>query len=301
MSLLIVGAHRQEDLAAWHEAERGDRLWARSPTFRDRARTAIDDLTRFATAGADALADLEEGCAPCYASISWGKDSTVLAHLVWALAEARGVEIPLVHVRDPRLEDPYTDLVRDAFLRRWPHRYHEIVRGATGPLADEVACAMATGRYVTGIRAAESAARKRRGRGHGVTSRNTCAPLCWWQGGDVFAYLALHDLPVHPAYAMSFGGALDRDRIRVDWLRDDTDEAGSPGDEFGRAEWERIYYGGLTDGDGSGWRGEGREQVGGQAEDADEARVAERHEGTTQAGQALVPGSFDIADRSEDR
>ena len=63
----------------------------------------------------------------------------------------------------------------------------------------------------------------------------SCQPNGHWSARDVFAYLNAHDLPVHPAYAMTFGGALDRGRLRVGTI------GGSRGTEFGRAEWEAAH------------------------------------------------------------
>ena len=71
----------------------------------------------------------------------------------------------------------------------------------------------------------------------GESSPNTCAPIGWWTARDVFAYLHLHGLPVHPAYAMTRGGLWPRDRIRVASL------GGQRGRGAGREEWERLYYG----------------------------------------------------------
>ena len=51
-----------------------------------------------------------------------------------------------------------------------------------------------------------------------------------------FAYLAQHDLPVHPVYAMSMGGVIDRSKLRVASLR------GRSGTGMGRREWEDLYY-----------------------------------------------------------
>jgi len=89
---------------------------------------------------------------------------------------------------------------------------------------------------VSGVRGEESGVRKLRMRRWGTSSERTCAPIGWWCGGDVFAYLHQHDLPVHPAYAMSFGGTLDRNRIRVASL------GGERGTGFGRRDWEHRYY-----------------------------------------------------------
>ena len=52
-------------------------------------------------------------------------------------------------------------------------------------------------------------------RRNGTASAATCRPIGWWTGADVFAYLARHDLPIHPAYACTMASAYDRDRVRV--------------------------------------------------------------------------------------
>lgn len=70
----------------------------------------------------------------------------------------------------------------------------------------------------------------------GESSLNTCAPLGWWSGWDVFAYLVTRGLPIHPAYACTMDGLLEPIRIRVASL------GGRRGDGMGRAEWERRYY-----------------------------------------------------------
>jgi hypothetical protein len=52
----------------------------------------------------------------------------------------------------------------------------------------------------------------------------------------VFAYLYGRGLPVHPAYAYSRGGLLDREEIRT------TAIGGRRGRNVGRLTWERTYY-----------------------------------------------------------
>lgn len=86
------------------------------------------------------------------------------------------------------------------------------------------------------MRADESRARKLRSAAWGAATQNTCAPLDRWSNAEVFAYLARFDLPIHPAYAMSYGGALARDQIRVDCI------GGRTGRGKGRREWEWTYY-----------------------------------------------------------
>ena len=93
------------------------------------------------------------------------------------------------------------------------------------------------GRHLSAIRAEESAGRRARMRRWGLTSPNACAPIGNWRSADVFGYLAIHDLPIHPNYAMTAGGRWQREHLRVDEL------AGERGDQFGRAAWETEYYG----------------------------------------------------------
>lgn len=68
----------------------------------------------------------------------------------------------------------------------------------------------------------------------------TCRPIIDWPTEAVFAYLAHYRLPTHPNYGMLGGGRWDRGRLRVGGS-----VGGSDGDNFGRAEWEREYYGDL--------------------------------------------------------
>jgi phosphoadenosine phosphosulfate reductase len=91
-------------------------------------------------------------------------------------------------------------------------------------------------RHVSGVRASESRQRAMRCRTWGESSPKACAPLAWWTTADVYAHLAISGLPVHPAYACSYGGALDRDQIRVDRI------GGREGAGKGRREWEWTYY-----------------------------------------------------------
>ncbi|GAC1577378.1 MAG: hypothetical protein NVS3B20_08740 [Polyangiales bacterium] len=185
----------------------------------------------------------ELGC--CYVGVSWGKDSTVLAHLA---AEIGGLSLVWVRVR--RVFNPDCLLVRDAFISQYGDQcsYDEIEvdcpidsdgsRSGHGALdAGFAEAARKYGdRYVSGVRGEESRVRKIRMRKHGVSTLRTCAPIGWWSADHVYAYLYLHSLPVHPAYACTMGGTLDRDWLRVATL------GGERGTEFGRADWERQYY-----------------------------------------------------------
>lgn len=166
----------------------------------------------------------------------------MLAHLV------SGTGIPLVWVRVEPLFNPDCLLVRDEFLRCNDANYHEIVvraeRGpdgrwlGTGRLEEgfKVAAARFGPNYLSGVRGQESHARKMRMKIHGEESKHTCVPLGHWKADDVYAYLYANRLPVHPAYACTMGGTLDRDWLRVATL------GGDRGTEHGRRAWEFRYY-----------------------------------------------------------
>lgn len=224
---------RPGDREAWDHAEAQDRAWATTSRFRARVEAAEMAVVQFARGGG------------CYAGVSWGKDSTVLADLVARLAPA----VPMVWVRVEPIYSPECPEVRDAFRRMHPEpRVKEIVEHCR---IDADGAAHATGtlergfaraerrygrRYLTGIRGEESGQRDRFRRAHRTGTDRVCAPLVDWRAGDVYAYLADRELPVHPAYAMTMGGALPRERIRVASL------GGQRGTGTGRAEWERAYY-----------------------------------------------------------
>lgn len=237
MSLIRTPAHSREELAIWRRLEAQDAAWAESAAFSSRVQSAIGALERFASE-------------PCYVGVSWGKDSTVIAHLAYQLTRRGAPELPLVWVRVRPIEQPDCEVVRDAYLVAQAHDYHEEVVWcrlgkdgswhASGTLERGFARAaqrLGTQRYVSGVRAEESTGRRRRWERWGHSTARTCAPICDWQARDVWAYLWLHDLPVHPAYACTYNGALDRDRIRVASL------GGQRGVGHGRSDWEARYYG----------------------------------------------------------
>lgn len=233
MPLIPSSRHTPEDLAAWER-------WARIDAWRNtsaRGRARLERLAR--TAQDDIAAFLAQ---PGYVGVSWGKDSVVVAHL----ARQAAPDIPLVWCRVGAADNPDCELVRDAFLAAWPGAYHEytspveLTDGELATGARQGAYAMAADahgdRYVTGIRSQESRTRRIREALHGVASARTCAPITRWAFDDVFGYLALHDLPVHPVYAMSRGGLLERGWLRVGSL------GGKRGTGRGRREWEWAYY-----------------------------------------------------------
>lgn len=222
MGLMPSPRHTPEDLEAWARLARYDRMLAQDPRLdqlADRARAVIEE---FAADG------------PCYCSTSWGRDSVVVAHLV-ATSQVAG-RVPLAYAScadvPGRVEQPDSPAVRDVFLAGFPAvRYLEWRRGL-GSLHEVVG----VDRYISGVRGSESGQRRVAMRIHGEATGRTCRPIGWWSSQDVWAYLARHDLPVHAAYAMSLGGRLVRDRIRVHSI------GGEDGASFGRVEWEDRYY-----------------------------------------------------------
>lgn len=233
MSLVPSQRLTAADLAHWSSYALSDAVRAMDSAFLGRLGRSEAAIRAF-------FADDHTG----YCGVSWGKDSVVVAGM---LMEIRP-ETPLVWVRVHPVDNPDCEAVRDAFLARFSgcnysevQTYMEIgpgVRRGTGILESgfRLAAERHGDRHVSGVRGDESAARKLRVMKHGENTARTCAPLAWWSGADVFAYLHMKDLPVHPAYAMSHGGTLDRERIRVASI------GGSRGDGMGRREWERRYY-----------------------------------------------------------
>lgn len=232
VSLVASARHTPTDLEAWAAFERVQRLGGRVHRRRmsARARRAGEVIRAFA-----------EG-RRCFAGVSWGKDSVVLAHLV----RVHAPDVPLVWVRLDPYDNPDCAAVRDLFLQRFPGPYHEVETEGpplqdghlpTGARRPGYAIAQARwGDHLSGVRGDESSTRELRMRTHGLISKHTSAPLGRWSAEDVFRYLIAHDLPIHPAYAMSRGGLLDFAQLRVASL------GGTRGTGMGRREWEWAYY-----------------------------------------------------------
>lgn len=235
--LIKSDRHTSEDLELWNELELADKLQC----VRNRQAESLNAVIEFTL-----------NQPPCCAGISWGKDSVVIAHLLWCTAR----HVPLMHLR-PSNHNPDCDHVRDAYFAKFPGQsYVEIDVSYAGidrnntphqeldRLTDRRWYAAIRkfekpygGRHILGIRAEESVGRRIRMLRWGLNSPNACAPIGRWKTADVFAYLARESLPVHPAYAMLGGGAWPRERIRVAEIGD-THGTGS-----GRREWEQAYYG----------------------------------------------------------
>lgn len=235
MALIASPRHTREDLRVWAQWEAQDRaLYATGATDRMEV-VALDAIRAFFGGGR------------AYVSVSWGKDSVVVADLATRIYDEIS-RPPIVWFPAGAVENPDCALVRDAFLATHDVNYHEVEAALTsdewdrtighdGAQAEFERAARVFGRrYVSGIRAEESSTRRMAVGSHGLVSRNTARPIGHWQHYHVYAYLAGRNLPVHPAYACTMNGAMDRAEIRVSTI------GGERGRRFGRAEWERRYY-----------------------------------------------------------
>ena len=238
-----------------HRLKRGDREhWAMLERYDHRLGVGLDAKEEMALGRIQEW--WEAGGGVC--SVSWGKDSTVVAHLVGM----SGLPIPIVWVRSDPFEMPECEDVRDSLLGLHPNlAYEERIavlrnpkRGMPGYEAhqanpdrkhQDVLGELIRERYVSGVRAEESAMRRASARWHGAVSKRTCRPILDWSGADVFAYMASRGLPVHPAYAMSYAGRLDRRWLRVHPLCSHHEESGVHGRDM--SSWEDDYYGDAID------------------------------------------------------
>lgn len=232
--LLKSHRHASADIELWSELHDADLVYSSRPAFQRKERDAFRVVS-------------ELGSRKCYVSISWGKDSLVLAHLAWRAS----LPHPVYRIKMTGIEPAdETDRVEQAFLSTFDgfgKRYQVIEQSyipgeRPADMKREPAltrgireCRRLSGCdcYVNGLRAAESSTRwfaMLRG------SINSVSPIGWWSDADVFGYIAKHDLPVHANYAMLGGGRWPRDRLRVCMI------GGDKGTRSGRREWEREYY-----------------------------------------------------------
>ena len=221
--MLIPSArHTSADIAVWESLAVADLRHFNSDGMRRKIALAEDTIMRFTTD-------------PCYVSISWGKDSTVLAHLMWSIFGASGPPA-FWHARPARM--PETEMVEQQFLSQFAIPYQRLESDKANASKDYAQMA-GTDRHILGVRAEESGVRAISARVHGPISRNSCRPLLWWTHLDIFGYLQGNALPIHPVYGMLGGGRWSRERLRVEVL------GGKEAVQFGRAEWEREYYGDI--------------------------------------------------------
>lgn len=233
--LIPSDKHRKEDLDFWRRVSVVDVLHGK--TLEKKERKAIDSIKSFI------------GRKKAWCSTSWGKDSVVSSHLCWLAQMELGISIPLGWIRVEPIANPHCRDVRDVFLKTHPGMdYQEIeiwcwkdehgwhAKGTLEKGIKELKKRMQCDCHISGVRAEESADRKRRMLRWGPESLKTLAPIGWWTAQDVFGYLAWKDLPINATYVMNGGGRWDRKWIRVASL------TGQRGNLMGRAEWEKEYF-----------------------------------------------------------
>lgn len=239
----------------------GDLLYARLPAFHRQVDTARRVLAH----------GLERAGGPVGCSFSGGKDSTVALHL---LLQARP-DAPAIFA-DSGAEYPETLAFIGQVEREWrvdlvlvpPARtileLHEAtgwwdwsgrdLAGDTGAFKrvliqepmERARTALGLRGQVIGLRSQESPGRdmlfRTRGSVHGVQHGELVHihPLASWSVQDVWAYIALHDLPYNPVYDTLTRLGVSREQQRVSsW-------AGTTGSGYGRfavlkAGWPDLY------------------------------------------------------------
>lgn len=239
---MIISSHRHTnaDIALWRELEAADLIHGATEHMRRKVEAAVDEVKRFAADG------------PCYVGLSGGKDSACVASIL----DAAGLlaSVPAVWFRAVPKYSPDVPQVLARLNGRFPNLQLEVI-GYDSPVpcqmtrleAEEIArknfdrvCRDAErrwGRRILGIRADESRQRLIRFCRWGLSTKSSCGPIGRWSLADVYGYIAVGRIPIHPAYAMLGGGRWQRHKLRIDALM------GERGDGSGRNEWEREYYG----------------------------------------------------------
>lgn len=236
------------DMEEWARLNRYDTALGASPALAHKTQQAIHEIQEFTTTHSDAVA-----------STSWGKDSIVIAHLTRiASPDTPLLWIPTIRSDGTSYEAKATYTVRDTFLHTFPGPYEERPATARNPkrgdpnyrsdqydhpdyISQDVLKENNASPYISGVRAEESSIRAQSRKWHGISTNRTCRPIIDWKTTDIFAYIAVHNLPIHPAYAATHGGALDRRWIRVHPLRSKAPERSAI---YGRDmdDWEDKYF-----------------------------------------------------------
>lgn len=188
------------DRAFWALQARNDAQRGRSAALARKAQQARELIAEFLGKHPGA-----------FVSVSWGKDSVVVAHLVRQV----NPDVLLVHVTHPWLANPCALQVRDAFLAEWPMPYAEHLIKDERKYFKDVAAEFGDFGF-RGIRAQESKTRRLSAYRFGEDTGKICRPVLWWKTHEIFAYHERHGLPLSPVYAMSRDGQDVREFIRTD-------------------------------------------------------------------------------------
>lgn len=192
-----------------HEQERlVFQRWAQMPNFQTKVEQANQVIKE-----AIALSD-------SYVACSWGKDSLVLAHLVWL----QNPKIPIFHIGSQHQDklDNYSE-VEENFIDRFPCQYFRVdlgLKNAKSTFA-EIKGTLPLLAFI-GLRAEESAHRKKtlslnkliyeyKGGGY------RACPLAWWSWRDIWAYIVYQNLTYLRSYDNEFnlGKNLSRTSVHI--------------------------------------------------------------------------------------
>lgn len=165
------------------------------PQFKRKERKALEDLAAMLTKHPNT-----------YLSLSWGKQSIILAHMIWQLKS----DIPVVF-----FDEPDTDIIADfvdvknQFIKYWEINYQQINDGQKSPRRSGKAFAENNGfnGVIMGLAAHESKERNytvNKADKNNIFSYSNgkyrCCPLANWTIKDYAAYIAKYGLPLLSTY-----------------------------------------------------------------------------------------------------
>jgi phosphoadenosine phosphosulfate reductase len=235
--LLQSNRFLDNDLETWNKWVKNDEIHIKSKGYKFRLNKTIERIKKFAD---------ENDENTYYVGVSWGKDSIVLSHMIYNI----GVSPINIYIRQLDNENPHNKDVRDNFLKLFNINYYEESYSyKTTPDQTYFKNGKPNKWYyilnqlnkkynkrITGLRKDESAKRKFRFDVFGDESLNSFTPFENFLVADIFGYMYENNLPIHPNYAMTINGLIDRNRLRVAAI------GNNEGDGMFRKLWEKTYY-----------------------------------------------------------
>jgi 3'-phosphoadenosine 5'-phosphosulfate sulfotransferase (PAPS reductase)/FAD synthetase len=156
-----------------------------------------------------ALADLRQFIGMCqrpYVSLSWGKQSIILAHMAYRIDKA--VYVIFINEPDTDILADFAE-VRQQFLQKWPVNYAEYFMrdGQLKDFAAQFEAKQGFDGVVMGLAAVESKGRRytlAKADYHNIyrysNGKKRCCPLRHWSNQDVAAYVSKYEIPMLSTY-----------------------------------------------------------------------------------------------------
>lgn len=171
------------------------KLLSTFPQWRGKEENALADITLFTKV-----------CQRPYVSLSWGKQSTVLAHMAYRVAK----EFHIIFINEPDTDilANFKD-VRAAFLKKWTINYFEFFMrdGLLKDFAEGFEQDEGYDGVMLGLAECESKGRKwslMKHEGHNIftykSGKKRCCPLRKWSNLDIAAYVAKYTVPMLNTY-----------------------------------------------------------------------------------------------------